>query len=182
MIQHHFKGESTGQGASQAIRVKVDKLIDHRWLLFVVDWEGCWGSLLYVDLSSERHAGEACWWSTEPHSKINTCCNDPNRNTHPSKPAFIKVVCPTSNYRIIGQPAGQTQQRPLVGCSCPKTHWSLYLVTQVSTHRHTHTLLFKPQTLIYPVLSLPLCKTLYTLLRVWTNTLTHTSQTRHIPG
>lgn len=77
-------------------------------------------------------------------------------NTHLSKPAFIKVVCPTSNYRIAGQPAGQTQQGPLGGCSCPETHWSLYLVTQVSTHRNTHTLLHKPQTLICTVLnSLP---------------------------
>lgn len=102
-------------------------------------WAGCWGSLLYLNLSSECHAGEA-WWSTEPHSKINIhfYWNDPNRNTHPSKPGFIKVVHPSSNYRITGQPAGQTQQGPLVGCSCPKTHWSLYLVTQVSTHKHTH--------------------------------------------
>ncbi len=152
MMRNIFKGESTGQGASQAIRAKVNKQICHKWLLFVEDQGGCRGSLLYLDLSSKCHAGEASR-STEPHSKINTSSywNDPNRNTHPSKPAFIKVVHPTSNYRITGQPEGQTQQGPLVGCSCPKTHWSLYLVTQVSTHRHTHTLLHQPQTLIYTV-------------------------------
>lgn len=66
----------------------------------------------YIWSRCECRAGEA-------PSKINTRLypNDPNRNTHLSKPAFIKVVCPTSNYRIVGQPGGQTQQGPLGGCS-----------------------------------------------------------------
>lgn len=146
------------------------------------------GTVLRVAAISGPEHRAPCWGGFAVYSKINTRSyrNDPNRNTHPSKPAFIKVVRPTSNYRITGQPAGQTQQGLLVGCSFPKTYWSLYLVTQVSTHRHTHTLLRKPQTLIctelvFLSLSTGRCTHTHTHT-AWTNTLTHTSQTRHIPG
>lgn len=52
---------------------------------------------------------------------------------HPSQPS-LKQSAQSSNYRITGQSAGQTQPGPLDGRSCAKTHWSVHLVTQVPTH------------------------------------------------
>lgn len=100
----------------------------------------------------ERRAGEA-------PAEINT----PHRNTHLAKAAFIKEVQrPTSNYRIVGRPRGQTQQGLLGGCSSlantpftpqPPSHTPQKKGKQIrpitapsdpgldthNTHTHTHT-------------------------------------------
>lgn len=153
---------------NQSESLKKKEGIYYRWLFFRESVEG-W---CYI-WSSECRAGEA-------HSKVNThlYLNDPNRNTHLSTPAFIKVLRPTSNYRTAGRPAGQTQQRPLGGCSFPRN--TLISVTSdpgTSPQAHTHSCL-------NPKHSFAQCSilSLYTH-KVWINkTLTQTRQTRHIPG
>lgn len=176
-----FKARPPGQGASQAIKSEKLTNLSHMICYLRRIREGAEGRCYIWTWALSPMLGRPGGPRSHTLQNKHTLRNDPNRNTHPSKPAFIKVVRPTSNYRITEQPAGQTQRGPLVRCSCPEN--TLITVPSdpgVRPQALTHTPAQTPNTHLHRArLSLRSSAGCWRTLRVWART---SSQTAHIPG